>query len=144
MQRLLVAEYRVDSPQIGRYSYLTAYNFKKGKFVSKDTIFEGPISGKNASRPHANLQEYNIIYKNRYVVGKFGTVIDIKTGKVLNNSHDNFIEARGDTLIYYRANAITGRGYLALDLNTGAYDFIKENSWYKPRFKTASLTTNII
>lgn len=138
LQRLLVAEYRVDSPQIGRYSYLTAYNFKKGKFVSIDTIFHGPISGENASIPHANFQSYNIVHKNRYVVTKYGTVIDVKTEKVISNSGDYFIEARGDTLIYYRRNETTGTGYLALDLNTGAYGFIKENSWYKPTYKTAS------
>jgi len=42
----------------------------------------------------------------------------------VTESADDFIEGRGDTLVFYRSNAYKGRGFLHLNLKTGAYKFV--------------------
>ncbi len=146
LQKLLVAEYRIDSSGSGKYTYLTAYKFKEGLFVSKDTLFEAPTTKEGIMGAYVVYGYYaggeNTIYKNRYVITTNGAVIDVRSGKLVREQSDHFVEAIGDTLIFTRNDSITGKRYLALDLKTGAYDFIKENTWYKPRFGNSSPDNN--
>ena len=138
IQKFLVAEYRVDSPVVGRVEYLTSYNFKNGEFLSKDTLLATALSKRDDSVQQASYISSNIIYKNKYLITKYGNLIDLKAKKILWQPGDTFIKGLGDTLIYHRDNVSTGTGYLALNLKTGAYSFIKENSWYVPRFESSS------
>ncbi len=135
IQKLIVAEYRLDSPQIARYVYVTSYNFKKGIFVSKDTLLgidsKDRYIGFNHPKGH--------MYQNRFHIRPTGGVIDLKDRKFLTDRHsDDYVESLGDTLVFYRDNTKTGKGYLALDLRTHTYDFIEENSWYTPKLRRQS------
>jgi hypothetical protein len=124
-QKLLVAEYRVDSPRIARYTYLVSYNFKDGFYTSKDTLF-------STITECISYSDKNYVYKNRYVISSLGAVLDTKTKTLLRETGDRFIEGIGDTLVFNRQNYITGRGYPSLNLTTSEYGFIKEKSWYRP------------
>jgi len=138
--RLLVAEYRIDTPRVGSYSYLVSYNFKNGIFVSKDTIIG---TGKEKDGAHTPQVTYGRgrgkIYKDRYYIPGMGNVIDLQTKQFIRTSNgDSFKETRGDTIIFYRNKIRTGKGYLALNLKSGYYDFIRENNWYRPKYGTSS------
>jgi hypothetical protein len=79
------------------------------------------------------------LYKNRYYIPKYGSVIDLVERKFIETAdYDSFIERIGDTVIFYRNNIYTGKGYLALDLITHNYDFIKEKTWYTARHNRES------
>ena len=81
-QKLFVAEFRIDTPRAGNYTYLVSYNFENGKLQSKDTIL-GAETFKEDRKGRFNRYvrfEFgrNFIYNNRYVVSGTGNVIDIK------------------------------------------------------------------
>lgn len=124
---LLVAEYQKESPD-GRLQHLVSYNFKNGKLLSKDTIFSTPTF-KNGKRLVSYDFGDNVIYKNRYVISGLGNVIDVKNRVLLEDTGDDFIDAIGDSLIFYRNNHNTGTGYLLADLKKWEYRFIQDNSF---------------
>ncbi len=127
-QTLIVAEYRIDQPKIGNYTYLTAFHFVNGIFHSKDTIAGFPTNraGHPGSYVRFDLGE-NFIYKNQYVISGTGNVIDLKTGKLVIEESDVFVEAKGDSIIFQRENIFTGTGQLLLNLSNGKYRFINKN-----------------
>ena len=127
-QRLIVAEYRVDSPKIGNYTYLTCYHFNNGRFDYKDTLFEAPTNQRGIAGSYVRFDlGENQIYQNRYLISGIGNVIDLKRKKLLLAESDEFIEARKDLLIFHRDNIFTGTGYLTLNLKTGKYGFINHD-----------------
>lgn len=122
---LIVAEYRIDTPRAGNYTYLVSYNFSDGELISKDTIIGRVVFKKERLSPPVRFDlGRNFIYGNRYVVSGAGNVIDLHKKAFVTESSDDFIEGRGDTLVFYRANAYTGRGFLHLNLKTGVYKFV--------------------
>jgi len=122
---LITAEYRVDTPKVGNFTFLVAYNFVKSVLSSKDTIAGFSTDRNGAPRSYARFDlGKNFIYKDRFIISGVGNVIDIETGKLVNEESDDFIEAIGDTLVFHRNNIITGTGFLHLDLKTGAYKFV--------------------
>ncbi|NRF37534.1 hypothetical protein [Pedobacter foliorum] len=124
-QCLIVAEYRIDTPRVGNYTYLVSYNFSDGELVSKDTIIGHVVFKKEPLSPPVRFDlGRNFIYGNRYVVSAAGNVIDLHKKIFVTETADDFIEGRGDTLVFYRDNAYTGRGYLHLNLKAGTYKFV--------------------
>jgi hypothetical protein len=132
-QSLIVAEFRIDSPRVGNYTYLVSYNFANGSLISKDTIFGAKVFNKeehNGAIIRYDLRK-NFIYKNRYVVSGSGNIIDTHSKSMVVESSDDFVEALGDTLIFHRANAYTGKGFLMLDLKKRSYGFVNHEEWNK-------------
>ena len=124
-QSLIVAEYRIDTPRLGNYTYLVSYNFSDGELVSKDTIIGRVVFKKERLSPPVRFDlGKNFIYRNQYVVSGAGNVIDLRKKTFVTESADGFIEARDDTLVFYRANSYTGTGFLHLNLKTGDYKFV--------------------
>ena len=99
---LLVAEYQKSYKGIGNYTHLVRYNFVDGAFFSKDTILSAPTSkeGRRGSYVRYDLGN-NFIYQNRYVISGIGNIIDVQTKSLLLGESDNFIETKGDSIIYY-------------------------------------------
>jgi hypothetical protein len=138
-QKFLVAEYRIDSPRVGTYTYLVAYNFINGKYISKDTLFEAEVYKKGIIGLHVKYSPgNNFIYKNRYVVAANGSVIDIKERRLVIEQNERFVEAIGDTLIFHRRELAPSTGYFFLDLITKKYESIEDNTWYKPKMGNVS------
>ena len=127
----MVAEYRVDSPKVARYTYLVSYNFRDGSLISKDTILGEEIHGKGILDPDFGFDGKNLIYKNRYVISARGNTIDIETKSKVIEESDDFVESIGDTLIFHRNNSYKGKGFLLLNLATKAYQFINNDEWNK-------------
>lgn len=124
-QKLIAAEYKGDSPGAGNYTYLVSYNFKDGLLISKDTILGAETFKKGVAGSYVRFDlGKNFIYKNRYVVSGTGNVIDIHKKALVIEESDEFVKASGDTMIFHRRNAISGTGFLMLDLQTGKYNFI--------------------
>lgn len=127
-QKLLVAEFRIDTPRAGNYTYLVSYNFENGKLQSKDTILGAETFKKDKRGQFKRYVRFefgrNFIYNKRYVVSGTGNVIDIKEKKLVIEEGDNFIAAHDDTMIFHRANIFTGTGYLVLNLKTSEYRFL--------------------
>jgi hypothetical protein len=127
LQRLIAAEYRIDSPRVGNFTYLVSYNFENGILLSKDTIIGLPTNKKGVAGSYVRYDlGKNFIYKNRYIVSGIGNVIDVRQRSLVLEESDDFISAQGDTLIFYRDNIFTGTGYLMLNLKTKKYNFINQ------------------
>jgi hypothetical protein len=63
----------------------------------------------------------NTIYRNRWIITSYGNVIDLEKRKVLVDSHDQFVKASGDSLIFYTNDIARGKFYSVLNLTTGVY-----------------------
>lgn len=141
-QKLIVAEYRIDSPRVGNYTYLVSYNFENGILISKDTIFGTETFRKDDRSRFSRYVRFdlgtNLIYKNRYVISGSGNVIDIHKKALVIEEGDDFLEASGDTLIFHRANAYTGTGFLMLDLISGNYNFINNEELDQDKIRRSS------
>ena len=136
-QKLIVAEFRIDSPRAGNFTYLVSYNFEDGYLKSKDTILGAETFKKNKDSSFTRHVRFefggNFIYKRKYVVSGTGNVIDIENRKLLIEHGDEFISASGDSIIFHRNNIFTGTGFLLLNLSNGKYDFINHDELNKDR-----------
>lgn len=134
IQKLIVAEFMKGN---GTFNYVTSYNFKNGIFIGKDTIIQVGDRKDGFKTPRVGFSDYSgTIFKNRYYIPTYGSVIDLKQAAIIKTADgDRFvtIHNNSDTLLFYRNNALTGKGYLALNLKTSEYDVIPEDTWYKPR-----------
>ena len=138
-QKLIAAEYRIDSPRVGNFTYLVSYNFANGLLLSKDTILAVPTNRKGIAGSYVRYDlGKNFIYKNRYLISGIGNVIDIKTKSLVMEESDDFISAQGDTLIFHRDNIFTGTGYLMLDLKTRKYRFVNQDKIDKDKDRRSS------
>lgn len=138
-QKLIVAEYRVDNPKVGNYTYLVSYNFNDGVFTSKDTIFSAETNRKGVAGSYVRYDlGKNFIYKNRYVISGIGNVIDIKKKALVIEESDDFVVATGDSLFFHRNNIFSGTGFLILNLITGKYNFIDNKDWDRDKEKRTS------
>jgi hypothetical protein len=125
---LIVAEYKKNN---SGYSYLVSYNFRDGKYISKDTIL-GSKMGPDKDIPWFHVRYdlgHNFSYQNRYVVSGTGHVVDLQTRSFVMQASDVFIEAMGDTLLFHRNNIWAGSGYLVLDLKTKSYGFVEDKNF---------------
>src|SRR6187551_504514 len=94
VKSLIVAEYREDKSGLGSYTYLVSYNFRDGKFISKDTVL-GSLQEPDESTPWFHVRYdlgKNFIYQNKYVVSGVGNVIDLETKSFVMKASDEFIE----------------------------------------------------
>lgn len=141
-QKLIVAEFRIDTPRAGNFTYLVSYNFKDGILKSKDTILGAETFKKNKDSSFTRYVRFefggNFIYNKRYVISGTGNVIDIERKRLVIEEGDDFVSAHGDTLIFYRANIFTGTGFLLLDLKTGRYDFVNHDELDKDKEQRSS------
>jgi len=120
-ERLIVTETFYESVKHEEHYLVSSYNFHNGVLISKDTIIERKENPKNT------YHSINAIYKNRYVITDFGSVIDLKTKSLINDTVDNFIGGQGDSLIFHCENLFKGTGYLSLNLKTKSYTFLNNN-----------------
>ena len=145
-QKLIVAEFRIDTPRIGNFTYLVSYNYQNGILKSKDTILGAETFKKNNDSSFRRYVRFefggNFIYDKRYVISGTGNVIDIKEKKLVIEEGDDFISATGDTIIFHRANIFTGTGYLLLNLRNGKYGFINHDELNKDRQQRSSPDKN--
>jgi hypothetical protein len=131
VKSLIVAEYIDNNSGIGDYTYLVSYNFRDGKYISKDTILASPQEP-DESTPWFHVRYdlgKNFIYQDKYVVSGVGNVIDVETKSFVMKASDEFIEALGDSLLFHRNNIWAGTGYLVLDLRTKTYGFVKDTNF---------------
>jgi hypothetical protein len=141
-QKLIVAEFRIDTPRSGNFTYLVSYKFEDGILKSKDTIFGAETFKRNRDSSFTRYVRFefggNFIYKKRYAISGTGNVIDIEKKRLVIEEGDDFISAQGDTIIFHRANIFTGTGFLLLDLKTGGYDFINHDELDKDKENRSS------
>ncbi|GAB4139532.1 MAG: hypothetical protein Fur0041_14700 [Bacteroidia bacterium] len=87
------------------------------------------LDGDKTPRIRFDLGE-NKIHRNRWLITAYGNVIDLAQKKVLVDSHDKFVKASGDSIVFYTSDIFKGRYYSLLDLKTGQYTKIN-NPAYK-------------
>jgi hypothetical protein len=68
----------------------------------------------------------NQIYRNRWIITAYGNVIDLQQKKILVDTHDQFVKASGDSIIFYTNDITRGKFYSVLDLKTGKYAEVKD------------------
>ncbi|MEO5644125.1 MAG: hypothetical protein ABIQ40_04180 [Bacteroidia bacterium] len=72
----------------------------------------------------------NKIYRNRWVITSYGNVIDLEGKKIAVETHDQFVRASGDSIIFYTNDISRGKFYSVLNLATGDYSPVKSPSFH--------------
>lgn len=85
-------------------------------------------SGDKVPRIRFDLGD-NMIYRGRWIVTAYGNVIDMQNKKVLVDQHDQYMNAKGDSLIFYTNDIFKGKYYSWVDLKTGEYKKIESPSY---------------
>jgi len=133
---LLVSEH-ISEGGIAIGNHLVSYNFINGKLISKDTIISSPTDKGVGIGYHFSQ---NLVYKNRYVITGAGNVIDLNSNSLVMVESDHLVSIKGDSIIFYRDNVLTGTGYLICDLRKHTYKFAKKSfssikGYKSPNFK---------
>ena len=71
----------------------------------------------------------NQLYRNRWIITAYGNVIDLLQKKILVDTHDQFVRASGDSIVFYTNDIARGKFYSVLDLKTGIYAAVKNVSF---------------
>ncbi len=72
----------------------------------------------------------NKIYRNRWVITSYGNVVDLDQKKVLVETHDQFVRASGDSIVFYTNDITRGKFYSVLNLTTGVYAQVKSTTYH--------------
>jgi len=131
---LIVAEYQKDKSE-NWHTYLVSYHYKKGNFISKDTLYTAAREQEDRYKPSFDYNHGSFIYKDRYLVSTArGHIFDLKTRAIILPPGDDFLKVSGDSIFFYRNNRL-GTGLLAFDLKTNSYSLLnqdkieKDKSW---------------
>ena len=73
----------------------------------------------------------NQIYRNRYIITAYGQVVDMQAKTVLVDTHDQFVKASGDSIVFYTNDIFRGKFFSVLDLKTGKFAQVT-NPAYNP------------
>ncbi len=113
---LIVAEYGESKSNYIEDINLVKYHFTDGNLIYKDTILDAA----------SNTLKYsfvdNILYKNRYIITANRYIIDIQTKAIIKEDDTKFVEAMGDSLIFYSNE----NGYYIYDLKIPLYYMVED------------------
>lgn len=130
---LILAEYD-PAAAVNHIVHLVRIPFTDGIPEPREKIMDivTQQSGDKSPRIRFDLGP-NQIYRNRYIITAYGQVVDIADKKVLVETHDRFIKASGDSIIFFTNDIFRGKFYSLLDLKTGTFKQIS-NPAYNPLF----------
>jgi hypothetical protein len=118
---LIVAEYDVAAAS-NHIVHIIRIPFTDGIPGARENVMDVVIqeSGDKVPRIRFDLGR-NQIYKNRYIITAYGQVIDMIDKKVLVDTHDEFVKASDDSIVFHTNDIIRGVYYSVLDLKTGKF-----------------------
>jgi hypothetical protein len=126
---LLLAEY---DPQAAtnHVVHLVRIPFTDGIPGPRERVMDVTIqqTGDKSPRVRFDLGR-NQIYRNRYIITAYGQVVDIVDKKVLVDTHDQFVKASGDSIVFYTNDIFRGQFYSVLDLKTGTFAQVKSPAY---------------
>ncbi|WP_316793780.1 hypothetical protein [Pedobacter frigoris] len=124
IKSLIVVE--TDTNKMGeKHRNLVSYNFKKGNFISKDTLYTALDDKKIKYGRWFYYRDGSFIYKNRYAVGN-GSVYDLKTNTLILDCGHDFVRIKADSIFFYQSFG-DKEGLWALDLKTTRYVRLDSN-----------------
>ena len=128
---LLLAEYDENASK-NNMQHLMKYSFKDGELIGKELIMSVKIKDeqRDENTVRFDLGE-NTIYRNRYIITAKGSIIDVKSKRVLCDKQESFAGFKGDSVIYYTNDIFKGKYYSVYDLKTETHTKI-DNPNYKP------------
>ena len=123
---LLIAEFDANASS-NKLQHLVKYIFAEGNFVTKEKILSVPMQqeGVKGSFVRFDLGE-NKIYRNRYVVTGIGNIIDIKNKKLLLTEKHQFVQFKGDSVVFYTNDIFKGKYYSVYNLKTEMYSRVND------------------
>jgi len=123
---LLVAEFKEGDSQ---FQMLVAYRFDKGVLKSREVLLSTPTVSTPKSGPHVRYYlGKNHVHGKRYVISGNGNIIDIKARKALLAWGEDFVEAKGNALIFLKRTASSGRRYMQWNLGKEAWEPVEGGS----------------
>ncbi|MGL5888427.1 MAG: hypothetical protein ACRC3B_01000 [Bacteroidia bacterium] len=71
----------------------------------------------------------NYIHSNRWLITANGDIFDLTLKKLVRQTHDRFIGAGNDSLIFYTNDIIRGKYYSVFSAKTGTYTQVSKPGW---------------
>ena len=118
---LVLAEYDVNAAT-NHTVHIVRIPFTDGIPGAREKVMDviTQQSGDKTPRVRFDLGR-NQIYRNRYIITAYGQVVDMIDKKVLVDTHDQFVKASGDSIVFYTNDIFRGQFYSVLDLKTGVF-----------------------
>ena len=117
---------------------LVRFRFRNGVLVSQDVI----LNTKTA-QVRFDLNK-NQLYRNRYVISRWGDIVDIQNKQVLHEGDGEYVATEGDRIIQRLNNSDT-KGYFYYDLKTKRYRRLpKLTKWELPGLLSPDQTKSLV
>lgn len=118
---LVIAEYDPQAAS-NHIVHIVRIPFTDGVPGAREKVMDVTIqqSGDKTPRVRFDLGR-NEIYRNRYIITAYGQVVDMVAKKVLVDTHDQFVKASGDSIVFYTNDIFRGKYFSVLNLNTGSF-----------------------
>jgi hypothetical protein len=118
---LILAEYDVAAAS-NHTVHIVRIPFTDGIPGAREKVMDVVIQQPGDKVPHIRFDlGRNQIYRNRYIITAYGQVVDMTDKKVLVETHDQFVKASGDSIVFYINDIARGKFFSVLDLKTGSY-----------------------
>ena len=122
---LIIAVYDSQAAQ-NHMVHLKKVSFEAGAIGAMENVMDVVTQGANDRVPKIRFDlGPNQIYRNRWIITAYGNVIDMLQKKILVDTHDQFVRASGDSIVFYTNDIMRGKFYSVLDLKSGTYAQVK-------------------
>lgn len=135
-QTLVVAEC-VSTAGVCSKEELVGYHFRSGALASREVILRVDVS-----RVRFDLRQ-NHIYRNRYVITRWGDIVDVQNKKLLHDGEGEYVASEGDRIIQHLEKS-DQRGYFYYDLKTKEFARLKQpGKWALPGLLSPDQTRSL-
>ena len=115
--------------------HLVRYRFRDGVQVSRDVVLADPDTSFNLGGNH--------IYQNRYVITRWGDVVDVEKKKLLHDGEGDFVGTDGIRVIQH-VNRSDVKGFFFYDLESNRYARLKSpGKWALPGLLSPDQTRSV-
>ena len=116
---------------------LAAYHFRNGLWASREVIVKV-----DTGQVRFDLGK-NHIYRNRYVITRWGDVVDIRKKAVLHDGEGDYVAIENDRIIQH-VSKIDLEGYFYFNLNTNQYRRLEQpGKWALPGLLSPDQTRSL-
>jgi hypothetical protein len=115
--------------------HLVRYRFRDGVQVSRDVVLADPDTSFNLGGNH--------IYQNRYVITRWGDVVDVEKKKLLHDGEGDFVGTDGSRVIQH-VDRRDVKGFFYYDLESNRYARLRSpKKWALPGLLSPDQTRSI-
>lgn len=122
-ESLIVVQYDAQSTTDVK-QHIYKYVFVNNSYANREKIIT--VIGRQNQKDYVRFDRgENTIYRNRYLISSFGSILDLQQKKVLFDGTAQLLKCSNDSVIFYTNDIFKGKFYSYFDLKNNIYSEIK-------------------